>query len=117
MTNQDLNRHFAELVELCWHEVLAQDAYTTVCSCGKKIPFGQSICRNPDFISDPWLVLREMAKKEEWPDFCWEINRRRNHQNYLNLEQVLTVDIDYVLDTTGLLVKAAIEFMEEEEGK
>ena len=65
----------------------------------------------PDFKSDPRLVLREMMKREDWPEFSerlfWYIaDKTEIIKNFCEV---------FILDTTGKLVKDAIKFMKEKE--
>ena len=112
MTNQDINRRFAELVGLCWHEWVASYSQRICKHCGYRVSASDYGPANPDFISDPRLVLREMMKRKDFLEFSrdkldcpWEDDRV--YWNY--------VHTDYILDTTGLLAMAAIEWLEKEE--
>ena len=101
----DLNQRFTLLCGSCWHELVAATRFK--CSCDFITTYGVEFNQhirdnpNPDFISDPRLVLREMMKREDWELFpCVSGDRH--------------IDVDYILDTTGLLVKAGIEWLEKE---
>lgn len=68
----------------------------------------------PNFISDPRLVLREIMKQKNFLEFSrdkldcpWDEDRV--YWNYIHT--------DYILDTTGLLVKAATEWIEKEKNR
>ena len=58
----DLNREFARLVGLCWHEY---DTETLNCIHCEKVMWRKD-SNNPDYAADPRLVLREMVKRREW---------------------------------------------------
>jgi len=116
----DLNREFAELVGLCWHEQVStkEDGYG--CSCGFLTYFGGEYGRhekenpNPDF-ADPRLVLREMRKKGILEAFIFAFNLGGSTPDSS------FIDIDYILgpngelETTGKLRDAAIEFLKKKE--
>lgn len=118
----DLNKRFTELVGLCWHELEKMPSGTTIqyFRDGCVYPIYRCIkCELErrkfywyDFISDPRLVLVEMKKKGP-----------RRFNKFL---EFLTGDLAsperelfaaYILDTTGLLVKAGIACLEKETGK
>ena len=119
MTNtkrEQINRRFTELVGLCWHEdaIPAGLGTTRICSCGAE--GWPDSCRNPDFIAHPTLVLKEMGKRckteYEFAQFLFSLDI---HGTYALL---LRGFIDtYILDETeGLLVKAAIKWLEKGDG-
>ena len=103
--NPENNRIFAELVGLCWHETIYADDYYSHCSCGEVIPFGKSKCQNPNYATDPRLVLREMKYKTNFQEFldALMVNAEPNFG---------MIKVDYILDLTGKLRDAAIKFME-----
>lgn len=117
MTNQDINRRFAKLCGLCWHELtfypVINDEFCAICSCGKNfrwLPFAHDHERNsnPDFITDPRLVLREMDKHPQgrlfYASLIYGIGfDEQDDEGYISR--------DLMTDTTGLLVKAAIEWI------
>ncbi len=76
---------------------------------------GKDCTYNPDFISNPRLVLGEMKKGEDWDTFAYVIGSpfwESDKDGRCTDIKHYTVDIDYILDETeGLLVKAAIEFL------
>lgn len=109
----DINRRFVELLgpPLCWHEEVeshdfGMDGYS-VCSCGEEDCYKP----NPDFIADPRLVLVEMMKREDWKEFVETAGVWSNRTTGMMSEHIL---IDYILNTTGLLVTAAVEWLERE---
>ena len=103
----NLNRRFAELVGLCWHEP-ASNLSRFCQKCGKAIP-KEAVTGNiirPDFISRPTLVLKEMVKRKGWIDFLDIVGVGGS------TEINSMIDVIYILDETeGLLAKAAIEFL------
>ena len=124
MPNQDLNRRFIELLGpksgLYWHEDVTN--YDSIsyhkCSCGKEYLFSDTgtdsfrehLSRNPDFILHPTLVLVEMMKREDFPEFCRSITGIA-----FRADSAILMDVKYFLDTTdGLLVKEAIKWMEKD---
>ena len=117
MTNterEQINRRFAELCGLCWHERKRINSMgEMVCTCG--ITFfpngfdGHCKDNNPDFISNPTLVLVEMMKREDWPEFIVK------QFTYSYTEPIRAFSEDYILDTTeGKLALAASEWMKKE---
>ena len=114
----DKNREFAGLAG-CWHEILdcnhpAREWYKT-CLCGEHFNSNKEaeehiINNSPDYVADPRLVLREMMKREDWDSFC-------DYIGYLDFSEdgypLRYVRMDYILDITGKLRDAAIEFLKE----
>ena len=112
----DPNREFAEMVGLCWHEQRGIDENgSPYCSCGFKIHITASELdmhiekSNSNYAADPRLVLREMRKREDWPEFIQWLFRE-----YVSFEQIPYWLEYFILDTTGRCLCAAIEFMKEE---
>ncbi len=95
----DLNRRFAKLAGLCWHE---ETPYIeSICSCGNVYHVAKNMIRhiqhnNPDFISDPRLVIKEMVKRPDWDDF----------------QKQIIDPFAYLMDTTGKLVTLAIKYLD-----
>jgi hypothetical protein len=106
------NKKFAELCGIFWHEPKTQRNI----NLGWKCSCGEHNCRfvNPDYISDPRLVLNEMVKRPDWrigdsSGFISQIGIPSLH----GVRLFDNVKIEYILDTTGLLLDKGIEFMEE----
>ena len=125
----DPNREFAELVGLCRHENDPPPIYTMeygivlVCKCGFKtqslIELNKHIKEsNPNYASDPRLVLREMVKREDFPLFMARLMYMGDSVEGIDWDH--NIDIDYILDanfeleTTGKIRDEAIEFLKEE---
>ena len=116
----DPNREFAELVGLCWHEWEwdSNRRYFTCMKCPKL--GGRTRQVNPDFAVDPRLVLREMAKREDFPLFMARLMYVDDNVEGIDWDH--NIDIGYFIDsngeleTTGKLVKDAIKFLKEKEG-
>lgn len=93
--------------------------------------------KNPNYAADPRLVLREMRKRKDFNHFLRYCNgttgaveggeyaifdvkyepsgrreRREEHYKYTK-----RISVSYILDETGKLRDAAIEFLKEEEAK
>ena len=114
------NREFQELIGgKCWHDLVPNDwphnrllpiKHFKCTKCG----IYTNSCEadiNPDYAADPRLVLREMMKREDWPDFSerlfWYIaDKTELIKNFCEV---------FILDTTGKLRDAAIKFMKEKE--
>ena len=119
MTNQEkdqINRRFADLVGLPWHEYYQQQHDWYKCSCQKELIYKSDIIDgvhdNPDFISDPRLMLREMNRIGKLDKFLAKLNGLSLDEDGDLINNA--VPVDYILDTAGLLVKAAISFLEKE---
>jgi hypothetical protein len=105
------NKRFAELCGVKWHEPTVHDNRRVgeLCICGRY----RCDEPNPDYISDPRLVLREMNKQP----------MDTRHLFYAKLiyqgNEVDATDDDgtiprlYMTDTTGLLLDKALEFLKE----
>ncbi|MFH1630372.1 MAG: hypothetical protein ABIE47_16845 [Pseudomonadota bacterium] len=110
----DKNREFAELVGLCWHEKEYYPLSGPTLQCDKCKEFIGSFDFNPDYVADPRLVLREMMTKLTTPEFqrfVWRVGYVRMGMNYGEVRY--QIELDLILDTTGKLVKEAIEFRKE----
>jgi hypothetical protein len=99
----DQNKHFAELVgaEIDW--IGCTQFSGGVCDWAGEV--SDTFCNDCihatplDYAADPRLVLREMRKREDWSRFG------REELYYMDL-------VGLVLDTTGKLRDAAIEWLE-----
>jgi len=72
-----------------------------------------------DYAADPRLVLREMMKKEDYFRFAFSLYNNLEWPAESEYQQILmqrSILIDYILDTTGKLRDAAIEFIEKGKG-
>ena len=94
----DLNRRFAGLCGIRWK--------------GPRWENGFNYDDNPNFISDPRLVLREMIKRKDFYEFMETVGRVEAE---FECNTLYYIDIAYINDTTGLLVKAALERIEKVE--
>ena len=110
----DLSREFAELVGLCWHETerryVAGDIKAVCKKCGTygiDIFFG-----NLDYVADPRLVLREMMKREDFPLFMARLMYMGDSVEGIDWDN--NIDVDLILDITGLLALAARDFLRKE---
>ena len=113
----DRNKKLAWLLNVLWHEQIQSTFY---CTCGTKY-FGEEAMKshiskfNPDYAADPRLVLREMEKRKDWPVFVKRIGARIEDR-YTGQPPVDFVRADLILDNTGNLRDAAIEFLERVKG-
>lgn len=107
----DKNRRLAELLGVEWHESVAP----WVCACGRKDldswDCPEKEAENPDF-TDPIAVLREMKKRKEekFHHFISKLNAFSLDEDGDLINNAIPVDL--ILDTTGKLRDAAIEFLE-----
>ena len=92
-----LSREFCELTGICWHEINdpCLDVYCKKCRSSSAI--------NPDF-SDAREVIKVMRKRGELRQFLYT----------LAIAPYYFVKSDLIEDTTGLLLKEAVEFMRRE---
>lgn len=97
------NRELHELLGLCWHDFVDADGY---CTCGEYHTAIRGFM-NPDYATDPRLVLREMMKREDWSEFISAIYCSSSRTNECSIEWAFSL----ILDTTGLLRDKAIEFL------
>ena len=120
----DKNRELHELLGLCWHEYVnsPKGLREFECSCGKGFDWSRVIDKhirelNPDYTSDPRLVLREMVKREDWPEFYGSLHSSKIENIKFHAGTVKrneysgTIGIRYILDTTGMMEDLAIEWL------
>jgi hypothetical protein len=98
MTTTEINRRFAELAGIPFKSGHESFDYHTR---------GNWIPDDPDFCTDPRLVLREMKKRSDWGIFYYNILTEKDGYGGKDFR------LDLVLDTTGLLALRAIKWMEE----
>lgn len=122
------NEKFSRLAGICWHEQQYHclGGSTLLCAKCKKYIGGPGF--NPDYEHDPLAVLRVMRAREDWPKFLKMIGSNKCHVpvEYKEIpkgqwldEMVVygmeVVRIDLLLDNTGRLRDAAIEWLEKGE--
>jgi hypothetical protein len=104
----DKNRELAELLGLCWHEYDHWEGRKQVCRCGKGLWYFDAPVEwgNTDFTTDPGKIelLRLMMERNEDSDFLKFATE--NQQTY-----ALYVLQDLIVDTTGRLAQAALEWL------
>jgi hypothetical protein len=108
MTTTEINKKLAGLLGICWHEKVKITANAEIlCFCGRVwFPNGFSgHCKdnNPDFCTDPRLVVREMMKREGFVAYLEE---------RYSLQDIFC----FLTDTTGKLAVKAIEWLEKQGG-
>jgi hypothetical protein len=113
MTTSEINKKFAELAGV------EPEYYDIQCpACGTNCNNNSAFCTPPipclpDFCADPRLVLEVMMKRkgedEEFIEFL--INQWDGDYAMTENECCLWM-VDYILDITGKLALAGIEFME-----
>jgi len=104
----DKNRELHELLGLCWHYPAAPSMSHVGGAVCKKCK--QRLDANPDYAADPRLVLREMMKLPEaqWIMFLSAIGS----MEYNRSDDMIYISL--ILDTTGKLRDAAIEWLRKE---
>jgi hypothetical protein len=116
MNTQEINKRFAELAGICWHE---KDGgiypFRFPCKkCGEIVEWQDAY---PNFCADPRLVLEAMMKREDWYYFVGRtkygflLSLFRYHQEDTE-GAVYSMLKEYILDTTGKLAIAAIAWLE-----
>jgi len=103
MTSQEINKRFAKLAGICWHESNYPEGvtgYQFVCLKCKQL-----YNHNPDFCADPREVLKVLEDKFMLSQFLYSFSW---DSPYFFMQ-------DYILDTTGKAALAAIEWMEKQE--
>jgi len=117
----DPNREFHELIGgKCWHGHDSDNPdFMETCPKYNLIYYGDQET-TPDYAADPRLVLREMAKREDFPLFMARLMYVDDNVEGIDWDH--NIDIGYFIDsngeleTTGKLVKDAIKFLKEKEG-
>jgi len=108
----DKNKELCELLGICWHEIKIVDG-KYVCSCGKIAGMLFDSCEfsNPYFTTPSGMVqlLGIMRERDDWPEFVEEKIGASVYQR--NRGWIVTINLDYIFDTTGKLRDAAIEFL------
>jgi hypothetical protein len=119
---KDINRELTELLGLCWHdyqEKSHEEWNVMVCQkCGIETNGLEAQFQkywNPNFTSDSGKIelLRLMMKREDWSKFLFTINKIAGitvwGQNF--------IFVRYITDTTGLLARAAMEWLTAQKGE
>jgi hypothetical protein len=98
----DINRELAGLLGLCWHKWEYGLDYCIRCKTAIYTP-------NPDFASDSGKIelLRLMRFKVNFQLFLDSLTIGESDLSGM-------IPVDYLLDTTGLLAQAAVEFLRRE---
>ena len=96
-----------------WDKPILHDQLYTCLKCG-------IVAESPwqyDFAADPRLVLKEMAKQRGFGNFLYHLydGEGMSHDDKLLFVLYNLIPIKYIEDTTGLLLKKAIEFLKEEQ--
>ncbi|MFH1448101.1 MAG: hypothetical protein ABIG39_04520 [Candidatus Micrarchaeota archaeon] len=115
------NKELHELLGLCWHEeVPSSKIFNYRCLCGYEVEtqirlLGKHIRENnPDYASDPRLVLREMMKREDFRLFMARLMYYGDTAGAIDWDEDITIDL--ILDTTGKLRDMAIEWLKNNKG-
>jgi hypothetical protein len=123
MTRDEINRSIAEKLGICWHKPLSQEdrlikngkSRCYICKEWFEVKWNEEglyFPSNPNFFTAAGKIqlLREMRKREDWLKFLRHIGGCR-HYRMDGLNDF--IPIAYITDYTGLLARAAEEFMEE----
>jgi hypothetical protein len=92
----DKNKQLCELLGIQWYDLAGPGVYD-----------------NPDFTTDAGKVelLRLIRKQKDWYYFVKQMDIGLVRRNPIG-ERFTLLNTEYILDTTGLLLKAAVEWME-----
>lgn len=119
MDKNEINRAFHEAIGKCWHEFPKLNRSNGLSSskcikCGTKKtdPRGSD---NPDYCSDPRLVLREMRGRGDWVFFMLHLNEHKVIDGGGFITDLIPAS--YILDETGKLAVEATEFLRKEKEK
>jgi hypothetical protein len=111
MTPDQINKRFASLAGLCWHEWIQNDSafarveyYCKHCAQGADYP--EAMEDGIDFCGDPRLVIEVMMKRDGFTEFIDSLVP-------ISGSSVVGFIKMFIMDTTGKLALAAIEWMEE----
>ncbi len=108
----DPNRRFAELAGLCWHEPqFVTLGGITKHKCKKCLKVVRHIGFNPDFAADSREVLKVMREGKDFHKWIAKMNGLSLDEDGTLIDNAIPVGL--ILDTTGKLRDAAIEWMEE----
>lgn len=109
-------RELAERLRICNHpsETISLDCNDRL-FCGKcnRYVHDKEVDKTPNFL-DPVVVLGFAMKRPDWLKLRWHIGVGEERRGY-NVHEVII--LDYVLDTTGKLAKALLEWLRKEQGK
>ena len=122
----NLNRELHEALGYCWHEIvfdpLGKPEFPFCKHCKKEdvswhweYPNGH--CKrvadnNPDYVADPWLVIREMEKRGELEAFSFYVWDRSDKLRYI--ASCLDIIRMVAIDTTGKLAQLALDWLRKE---
>ena len=113
MTTTEINKRFAELVGLCWHELLVKHGAITGCSCGENRHTLYYAHQNPDYCADSRLVLEVMKGRKDYLAFLDSCL-----PPFTSSRAAVTAHwVDIFMDKTAQLALKAIEWMEEQKPK
>jgi len=111
----NLNRELHEALGYCWHEpilgsqiwLITSNRMSFICSkCGER--YTEDFC--PDYVAEPWLVIREMDK---W-DKAHHTHPDERFINNLGCMEYEVVSVDLILDTSGKLARVALDWLQKE---
>lgn len=108
MNMQEINRKLHEALGKCWHTRIGGWLHRRCTICGN---IGD---KNPDYISDPRLVIEAMRENPEidFDSFLVECGSLSRHGRHLDC-----ILLDLIMDKTGRLAKLALEWLGKEKEK
>ena len=118
MTTEQINRRFAELSEISWHELDDFKFGAYFCSCRHQSPTREMLAShikklNPDYCADPRLVLEVMRGKLDVVYYSFMRHLANHAPNTEPSNVLIWITKNYLLDKTGQLALLAIRWMEE----
>ena len=118
----NLNRELHEALGYCWHELENigidesfknyGDVFFHVCKkCGFLTDDCQEEC-NPNYVAEPWLVIREIEKRgclDKFICYVCGIHHLQWNRNVTDFTKLVAID------TTGKLARLALDWLQKEE--
>jgi hypothetical protein len=107
----DINRELAELLGLCWHQMERIHPGGIFKRCYKCLKPESEGIKQPDFISSDGKIelLRLMKEMDGWGEFLLDNGAISKYGRHLDC-----IQIDLLTDTTGILAKSALEFLQKQ---
>ena len=103
---QEINRKLHEALGRCWHEPAANKPWY----CMKCKDYFHHT--NPDYCADPRLVIEAMMERKDWPLFLDYVGGDYYPPADPLAGNISLIDCNLILDKTGKLRDAAIEWLE-----
>lgn len=119
----NLNRELHEALGYCWHEpilgsqiwLITSNRMSFICSkCGER--YTEDFC--PDYVAEPWLVIREMEKRgclDKFILFVWDKDIPPEYDGGLmHIDTCMEIVKLIAIDTTGKIARVALDWLQKE---